>query len=255
MANEPAEPVPTAADIIVTAMRKAGIIGYDEVPEQPQLYDAMHDANDLLAQWQRNRYLIYHLVNYIFTSTGAQTYSVGLGQTVNINPRPDRLESAYLRIVNQAPNNTPFALPPDIQLDILPSMEDYNRIVIKTLGTLPYAIFYDPAWPVGTLYPWPIPQQSIYEINVTFKETLARFPSLQTPVNLPPEYQPALKWCLAEVLRTSYQLPADPQIAKFSRRALNSVRLANVAVPLLAMPRAVSGQQRAYDYHGSTDVD
>ena len=254
MPNEPALEVPTVEDILYAALLKAGIVGYDETIDRVILNQALLDANDLLAQWQRNRYLVYRLVNYSFISTGAQTYSVGAGQTVNISPRPDRLESAFVRLTNNAP---PGSLPVDLPLGIIPSKENYNQIVVKNLGTLPWKIFYDPgqdppndtSWTIGTLYPWPVPQASIYTIFVTFKETLARFANLQQQINLPPEYGPALKWCLAEVLRASYQLPEDPQIAKFARRALNSIRLANVAVPTLTMPREISDRQRAYDYH------
>lgn len=249
MPNEPALPVPTAQDIITNALIDAGIVGIDEAVEQPVLNRAFTQANWLLTQWQRNRYLIYHLVTYGIPSTGKQTYSVGLKGDVNINPRPDRLESAFLRLTNStAPGN----LPVDLPLDIIPSMEDYNRIVVKNLGTLPWRIFYDPVWPVGVLYPWPVPQPTIYEVFVTFKETLARFASLKDPINLPPEYQPALNWCLAEVLRASYQMPEDPQVTKFARRALNSIRLANVAVPTLTMPEQVRSRRRAYDYHSDT---
>lgn len=253
MPNEAPLPIPSAQDLCTAALLKAGIIGIDEAPEQPILNQAFFDLNDLLAQWQRNRYLIWRLATYSFISTGAQTYLVGEGQTVNINPRPDRLESAFLRIVNNSP---PGNLPVDLPLSIIPSKEDYNRIVIKTLGTLPWMIFYDPGqeppndtgWQIGTLYPWPVPQPTIYQIFVTFKETLNRFQSLQSKVNLPPEYIAAIKWCLTEVLRTSYQLPSDPNISKLARRALNSIRLANVAVPTLTLPGAVSNRKRAYSY-------
>lgn len=254
MPNEPSINPPTAQALCEQALRKAGIVGIDESIEQPVLNDAFDDLNDLLIQWQRNRYLIWRLATYSFISTGAQTYSVGPGGAVNINPRPDRLESAFLRIVNNSP---PGNLPVDLPLNIIPSKEDYNRIVIKNLGTLPWRIFYDPGqdppndtgWQMGTLYPWPVPQATIYQIFVTFKEVLNRFPTLQTQMNLPPEYGVALKWCLAEVLRESYQMPPSPQIAKFARRALNAIRLADVAIPTLTMPSAVSNQRRAYDYH------
>ena len=41
-------------------------------------------------------------------------------------------------------------------------------------------------------------------------------------------------------------------ISKFARRALNAIRLANVAVPTLTMPNAVRNRGRAYDYHSDT---
>lgn len=257
MPNEPALPVPTAQAICEYALRKAAVVGFDEAIETVVLNDAFSDLQDLLVQWQRNRYLVWRLATYSFTTTGAQTYLVGPGQTVDINPRPDRLESAFLRLVNNAP---PGSLPVDLKLDIIPSKENYNDIILKNMGTLPWRIFYDPGqeppldkgWTIGTLYPWPVPQASIYQIFVTFKEVLNRFVSLQQPINLPPEYGPALKWCLAEVLRESYQMPPSMQIAKFARRALNSIRLANVAVPTLSMPRGVRSRRRTYSYQSDT---
>lgn len=258
MPNEPALPVPTAQEIVETALRKGGVVGLDEAVEPGMLNDAFADANDLFAQWARNRYLIYRLADYAFVSTGALSYPVGLGQTVNINPRPDRLESAFLRLLNNPAGSNQFV---DLPLDIIPSREDYNRITLKSLGlnaaggvgTIAWRIFYDPVWPVGVLYPWPIPAATLYEIHVTFKEVLPRFANLQQKINLPPEYQPAMKWCLAEVLRASNQMPEDPQITKFARRALNSIRLANTAVPTLQMPDALRGSGgRAYDYHSDT---
>src|ERR1700688_2209593 len=143
--ENPSPLIPTAGQIIEIALRKSGVVGFDEAIEQPMLNDALGDANDLLAQWARSRYLVYHLVTYGIPSTGAQTYGAGLGLPVNINPRPDRLESAFLRLNPTAP------LPVDLPLDIIPSMEDYNRIVLKKLGTLAWRIFYDPAWPTGVL--------------------------------------------------------------------------------------------------------
>lgn len=256
MPNEPALPIPTVTDILSIALRKAGIVGIGEAIETTVLNDAFSDANDLLAQWQRNRYLVYHLVDYSKVSTGATSYSVGRGMDFNISPRPDRAESGFFRILNSP--NSAFAV--DIPMDIIPSMEDYNRIAVKNLGlttggvggSISWRVFYDPAWPVGVLKPWPIAQAALYEIHVTFKETLNRFRTLQDQVNLPPEYSPALKFCLARVLRASYQMPPDTEINHFARRALNAIRLANVAVPTLTMPRAVSGRKRAYDYRGDT---
>lgn len=244
-------PIQTAQTIITNALVDAGIVGIDEAPEQPVLNRAFLQFNWLLAQWQRKRYLVYRLVDYLVTSTGAQTYAVGLGQPFNINPRPDRIESAFLRILNaQSPGNMPV----DIPMDIIPSKEDYNRIPIKNLGTIAWRIFYDPVWPVGVLYPWPVPQATIYALNVTFKETLGRVARLTDPIKLPPEYEPAINWCLARRLRASYQMPADPEINQFARDGLNVIRLGATAVPTLQMPGALRRRGRGYDYHGSDDV-
>lgn len=248
MVNTPPLPVPSITQIITDALIDAGVCGIDEAIEPAILNRAFTQVNSMLAQWQVKRWLVYHLVDYSLVSTGAQSYGVGAGLSFNINPRPDRIESAFLRLVNNAGN-----LQPDLPLDIIPSMEDYNRIVLKTMGTLPQRIFYDTGWPNGTLRPWPIPQASIYELHITFKETLNQFQNLQAKVNLPPIYVPAIQFCLASRLRAVYQMPADPELNKFARQALAAIRTANVQIGVLSMPRGVRRQGGgAYSYQSDT---
>src|ERR1700743_741732 len=138
--------IPTAQTLISTALRKAGIIGIDESIEQPILNDALDDANDFLAQINHERSLVYVLRDYAFVSTGAMEYTVGAGQNFNINPRPDRLESAFLRQVQ--PSESQLI---DWPLEIIPSRENYNQITLKSLGTFAWSIFYESTFPVATL--------------------------------------------------------------------------------------------------------
>lgn len=236
--------IPNAQTIISTALRKAGIVGIDESIEQPVLNDALDDANDFLAQINHQRSLVYHLKEYSCTTTGLVDYTVGAGQQFNINPRPDRLEKAFLRQV--IPSQSQQI---DWPLDIIPAFENYADITLKTLGTFAWTVFYDSGWPVAKLKAWPVPQASIYEIHIIVKETLQRFGSLQDQINLPPEYVPVLKWNLAQWYRASYQMPEDPSINKLARRSLNVLRLANVQVPELSMPSAVrKNSGRSYNF-------
>lgn len=265
--SEPALPIDNVGQLLENALVDAGIVGIDEAVEQPVLNRAFTQVNWLLATWARKRWLVYRLQEYSFVATGAGNYAVGQGQTVNINPRPDRLEYAFVRLLN-GPNNQssafnsdfnadfstgPTMLPVDIPLYVIPSHEDYARIQVKTVGTIPQQIFYDPVWPVGLLFPWPIPQSTIYELHVGFKVVLPRFQSLQQKINLPPEYENALNWCLAKRLRASYQMPADPTIEALARDGLNTIRLANTAVPTLTLPSQLRTRRRSYNVYGDTD--
>lgn len=250
MANTPLPPATKVSELLADALIDAGVVGIDEQIEQPILTRAFKQANFLLRQWQRKRFLVYHLVDYPVVSTGAQSYTVGAGGSFNINPRPDRIESAFLRQLQPASGAGSQV---DFPMEIIPAREDYNRIVLKTLGTFSNSIFYDSGWPVATLYPWPVPQASIYEMHVTFKETLNQFQNLQQEINLPPEYEPALEFCLARRLRATYQMPMDPEINRLAREALNVIRLANVQIPLLTMPRPLRAQGGSnYNYKSDT---
>lgn len=243
-------PVDTVGDLLTNALQDGGIVGLDESIEPVMLTRAFRQANWLLAQWARKRWLCYRIEDYSVVANGNLTYSVGLGADININPRPDRLEYAFLRFLNQPFGTTLFV---DIPLHIIQSHEDYSRIRVKNVGTLPWQIFYDPVWPVGVLRPWPIPQATLYELHVGFKVVLPRFASVAQVINFPPEYEPALNWALARRYRVSYQMPPDPEVNALARDALNTIRLANTAVGVLRMPSFLSGRNRAYDVYGDSD--
>lgn len=202
--------------------------------------------NGMLAQWQRKRYLIYALVNQNVVCTGNQTYTVGAGQQFPWTNRPDRVESAYLRILNTTGIN-----PVDYPLKPIYAREEYDRIRLKNLVSISGAIFYDKQWPIGLLYPWPIPQASIYGLFVTFKEALGPFAQLSSPFNYPPEYGDAMMYNLAKRMRQGWGkgMRPDPELNGLARDSLNTLRLANTDVPELGMPPAVQGNKSGYDYH------
>jgi hypothetical protein len=218
----------TPSDIITAAMQEAGVLGVGQTLSGEDTTTALNRLNWMLAQWQRKRWLVYHLVDVAAVSTGAQSYNVGTAQPLNV-VRPDRIEAAYLR---QLVNSQPI----DYPLEELKSREDYNLVALKSLTSFPYYFFYDAAYPTGVFYPWPIPLASIYEIHITVKEQLGSFTNLAQQINLPPEYMGALHYNLAARLRAAYRLPPDPTLIGLARDALNVIRSANAQVPRLQMP-------------------
>lgn len=231
----------TPSDIIIQALKKAGVLGVGQSASAEDMNDAFDDLQDMLAQWQRKRYLIWNLVTTSKVSTGAQFYTVGPGGDYDI-ARPDRLEDAFLRqLLNSTPNQV------DYSLDILEAREDYNRITLKSLKSLPFCIFYDAAYPIGKIYPWPVPQAGIYEVHITTKTQLNALTSFGQTLNMPPEYIAAMKWNLAQRLRVSYRLPEDSSLNGLAKDSLNVIRNANTQIPTLRMPRDIMVNNSNYN--------
>jgi hypothetical protein len=221
----------TPQDIIRTALKKAGILGAGQIALSEDTNDAYSDLQDMLGQWQRKRWLIWHLVTYSTPGVSNQlSYTAGPAGNFAINPRPDKIESAFFRqVIVSQPNQI------DYPLEIITSMEDYNRISLKQLTTFPQYVFYDSAFPTGLVYPWPllIPQ---YTLFITVKETLSQFTSLSQTISLPLEYFAALKFNLAVRLRQAYQLPPDAALIALAKDSLNVIRNANLQIPRLQIP-------------------
>ncbi len=232
----------TVAQLCANALVDSGIIGSGQVAEAADNNTAMRLAQGLSAQWNRKRWLIFSLIDVSVVSTGAESYTVGPGGDFN-TPRPDRLEDGnFIRQLNTGGPNLV-----DYPLSIIPSHEDYNRIRLKSMGTWPDVIFYDSAYPLGRVFPWPVPQASLYSIHLLLKGQLAPFTSLKEIISLPPEYETAFSFSLQVRLRAAYRLPPDPAIIALAKDALNVLRLANVQVPLLRMPAALINGQRGWN--------
>lgn len=129
----------------------------------------------------------------------------------------------------------------DYPLNILQAREDYSRIALKALTGFSYSVFYDPQYPLGILHPHPVPP-SEYQIHLVVKQALLEFTSLAQEIDLPQEYQAALRLSLAQRLRVHFQMPRDEGLDGLVRDAMQVIRGANTAVARLKMPNVLLGR-------------
>lgn len=237
----------TPIEIITQALKKAGVLGVGQTPLAEDTNDAFSDLNDMMGQWQRKRWLIYHLVDYEHVGTGELFYTVGPGQQFDITPRPDKIESAFFR---QLVSSNPYQV--DYPLSIIDAREDYNLISLKQLQSFPQYIFYDSGFPIAKVYPWPLIQSDIYSLHISVKETLGQFTTLTQEINLPLEYFAALKFNLAIRLVQSYKMPIDQQLIALAKDALNVIRNANLQIPRLQVAKELIRPGGLYNIFSDT---
>lgn len=220
----------TAGDLIALAFREAGVVGVGQTAGAQDTNDALTVLNGMIGQWNRRRWLVYHLIDVTCQGTGLLNYSVGPGGDFNV-PRPDRIEAAFFRQTTNSPpaNNVDYPLAP------IWSREEYNDIALKSLNSFPQVYFYDSGFPLGYVFIWPLPSDQ-YEIHLSIKDTLLTFGGLTDNINLPPEYFEALHYNLAVRLRPLFQLPPDNSIIQLAKLALNTLKNANAQIPALQMP-------------------
>lgn len=219
----------TARDLITLALRETGVFGTGQTPAAQDINDGLTRLNDMISQWQRQRWLIWALKDVSAAMTGAVSYTIGTGQTF-ATARPDRIEAAYVRQVTPAAPNQP-----DRQLELIQSREAYSNIVLKQLGSFPRYLFYESSFPIGHIYPWPLPS-NLYEVHLLVKEALQSFADLNTVYAMPEEYKEAIRYNFEKRTLAAYRLPADPTIDALARSGINIIRNANLQMPTLRMP-------------------
>lgn len=249
------------SDLIALALRQIGVGALGTMAGPQDLADGVMHLNMLLAQWQRRTWLVPNLVDMAFMSNGRSSYLIGPGGDLDLPVRPDKIEGAYARLLNGAPqsivgefSSTGFdneflitedglnsaSQPIDYTLALIPSYEDYTAIGLKALRSWPSCCHYNPEFPMGALRVWPIPQEGIWEIHIVFKAQLPANLQPSDTLNLPPEYWDALMWTLAARLAPSYGQEASPTVVANAKAALNTIRASNAQTRTLSMPSILS---------------
>lgn len=224
----------SVAKLLDISFRNSGVFGTGQVPQAQDVTDALFALNMMIGQWNRRRWLVYHLIDTAVTCDGSQFYYIGDGGNFAI-PRPDQIDAAYIR--QMANTNTPV----DYPLRAISSYEDYSRIALKSLqGGPSWMYFYDSGFPLGKIYPLPIPN-SQFELHIVTKVVLQRFNSVTDFVLLPPEYEEAIYLNLMVRLRMAYRMKPDPVMVGMAKAALETIRSSNFQVSVLQMPAAVRG--------------
>lgn len=227
---------PSWNDLIALSLTDAGVLGQGQTASAFDIVNGLTRLNWMISQWRKQRWLVYTLRTDGLVQTGAQTYTVGPGGDYDMVARPDRLEAAFFRqLIQSQPSQI------DYPLEVLQAREDYNMIALKQLTEFPQYVYYDPTWPLGTLYPWPIPQADIYSVFITSKIILDKVTedNLATPILLPEEYFMAVHLSLAEVLRMAYKLPVDLDLKGMAEGARCILRASNTQIPRLQIPAEV----------------
>jgi hypothetical protein len=128
----------------------------------------------------------------------------------------------------------------DIPLAIIESREDWSLVSIKDLKSIPSAVFYDSAFPVGLVYFWPVPIANDYELHLVLKITLPAYEGLDDPLNMPPEYTAAIIDNLACRVIVASGGQISRELAGQARASLEVIKMTNAQIPLLGMPAALT---------------
>jgi len=254
-------------DICNAALKECGALGQGQSPTGEELADAWARLQWMLQEWGEDSFLVWRqrtiTVQQVDTSvlptdpdqgtparpvyyfpigpgagvlggfeTGPDNAAVSPTQSLSVAPR--RIRAVFLRQPGQS-----GGLPIDYPLYGLDSMADYARIALKGMVSFPGAYYYDPAWPLGRIFLYPLPTNAIYGVGCVLRDQLPlQFVTAQDVIELPFIYFNAFYTNLAVRLRPHYGMrtfPGDtlPDLAKGARAAIKntSVQIAQLSLP------------------------
>ncbi len=103
-------------------------------------------------------------------------------------------------VIRLATNQQAVEIPRSLLTD-----DAYQAIALKNLPNAMFtAVYYNPTYPLGTIYLWPTPNTSIHDLVLYLPKQLSTFVDLSYEYNVPPGYEDALEWNLAKVFIAAY---------------------------------------------------
>lgn len=143
--------------------------------------------------------------------------------TPNSGPRPQRVEQCNLILNNSNPTT-------DVPMNVRDAAWWMNQRVKNITTSVPTDVYYDPNFPNGSLYFWPVPDTA-YQVRLKLWGVLPQFPALSYPVTLPPGYENALTMSLARNCVGSFQGSWSPNQESEWRDAIKAVQSNNIKSP------------------------
>jgi hypothetical protein len=215
----------TVTSIVKLSLKDVGVIGGRETPSDDEMQDALSTLNQMLAMWRTESLSVYCQKQETITVTGATSYTVGTGGNLNIE-RPVAIDAAFWRDDGE-----------DYPLRVIHSFEDYQDIASKSVQGTPEVVYYRPAYPLGQLFVWPIPTTGT--LYLTMRQEMPVYTTIQDDIDLPPEYEGAIRWNLAEMLCATFGMPITKEIEKFAAKTKRALKINNTSIKTMRMPSAV----------------
>lgn len=232
-------------DVCTQALRELGVIAAEDTPSASDILTAIAALNRLLDQWAAERLMIYKISRTTFAlSSGDQSYTVGSGGNFNV-ARPIKID--HFTIYDDT-----AATPDEVSLEELTD-DAYALIRQKTAtSTEPIYFYYNPTFPLGTLFLWPSPTSDDLTGALYAPEQVSEFPEtaagLATAISQPPGYRRMLVKNLAMEMAPSFERSPTQELKDQAADSKSIVKLANVRMMDMPVdPGWLSGRGYRFD--------
>lgn len=208
--------MPTGKAIIERALRLLNNLGTGESVDATAQTDLLAALNAMFDSWNTERNLIFHVARSEFTLTANKNpHTIGSGGDIS-TARPVKIESASI-----IESNLEYPL----------EIWDRDRYQVETAklttSTIPLALWYESAFPLGKVHLWPVPSLA-NKIALYLWTALTTAMTWAASVSFPPGYEDAIVYNLAVRIAPEVGRSITPEIAEVARVALANIRSLNI---------------------------
>lgn len=222
----------TALDVIKRSMRMLGVLGIGETPSAEETVDGLMALNALIGTISNTGLVYVKSLDSIAVSAGTASITVGpSGGTVATRP-VNVLGDSYFVIGDES-----------YPLDLW-TLQQYNAIESKASEGTPVGIWVKPDMPNVTITFYPVPNEAL-TLKLWSNKPITGTLAAATSLSLPPGYDDALAYLVAESIAPEYEKPITPDLMRGIIRSRKLLKRTNLSVPQLSLPPEIAGRPSA----------
>ena len=231
-------------DVIKISLGELRVLKPGESPEAEETEDCVKRLNAMIASWAATEgFMLFTLTEETRALTaGTESFTIGSGADQD-SVRPSRIDSrSFIR--DASGNDTP--------INII-TLAEYNSLSTKSPSNgLPADLYYDPAYPYGTVHLQP-PPASGYTLHLVSEKQFTAFEDAYTSFAFPPEYLRCMGYNLAVEMAGPYNKQLSPStvaIAQQTKKAIKGLNAASRPIPRdFSNVPCVGGGGRSFNFY------
>jgi hypothetical protein len=215
----------TALSIITAAMQEIGALAAGESPSNDDQAWCMQKLQRVIDTFNAKRTMVYANIFSTFTLQASLTpHTIGPTGTFAVAQRPVEIPTIGLILVNTNPAT--------VEIPLTRRDKDWWADVrVKNLtSSIPTDYYYEPDWPNGSIYFWPVPNA----VNNVLLQLRGLYQQLTQPAQtftMPPAYWDVLIYTLAEAICPSFEREPSPTLLGLKMTALRALEGNNIKSP------------------------
>lgn len=171
------------------------------------------------------RTMVYANAFKTFTLVAGLTpHTIGPTGTFAINQRPVEIPTIGLVLVNTNPAT--------VEIPLTPRDAAWwaDQRVKNLTSTIPTDYYYEPDWPNGSIYFWPVPNQT-NNVLLQLRTVLTELTIPSQSFTMPPAYWDAIIYTLAKAISPSFERQISPDLRELAMDAIRAVQSNNIKSP------------------------
>lgn len=203
----------TAIELITLALKDAGVIGEGQTASSDTVNDSLTTLTDMLSHWEITGNVIFGEQILQIPCTNSTSYTIGITGNYNTDKVPYKINFAQYDI-------------DDVKYPLrFITYAQYNNDTYIFDTGYPTLYSYNLSYPNSTAYINSKPSSGFLELGVT--APLSTLLTLTSDIQIPSQYNQAIRFNLAAILATTFGVPIRADIVALAATSLNSIKRIN----------------------------